>query len=88
MWADARLHASPNAGWPETAVAGSLGLALAGPRIYGGRLTDGAWLNAHGRRTATADDIRAACRLLWRAWAVLLTLAVVAAAVRMTVGGF
>src|SRR5262249_50787658 len=33
---DAHRHRSPNAGFPEAAMAGALGLALAGPRVYGG----------------------------------------------------
>ena len=53
---DARLHRSPNAGWPEAAMAGALGLRLAGPRIYGGVLVDDAWMG-DGRSEATARDI-------------------------------
>jgi len=59
---DARHHRSPNAGWPEAAMAGALGLALAGPRHYGGVLVEDA-LMGDGRREATAADIRAALRL-------------------------
>lgn len=59
---DARRHRSPNAGWPEAAMAGALGLALAGPRHYGGVLVEDA-LMGDGRREATAADIRAALRL-------------------------
>jgi adenosylcobinamide-phosphate synthase len=75
MWRDARLHRSPNAGWPETATAAVLGLALAGPRIYGGVITDDPYLNAEGSRDATPEDIRRAVALVWRAWGVLLGLA-------------
>lgn len=71
MRRDARLHASPNAGWPEAAVAASLGLALAGPRIYGGALTDDPYMNAEGRPEATPDDIDGVIRLLWFAWLVV-----------------
>ncbi len=53
---DARHHRSPNAGWPEAAMAGALGLKLAGPRSYHGRPTEDAWIGA-GRSEATADDI-------------------------------
>src|ERR1700676_5253017 len=53
---DARQHRSPNAGWPEAAMAGALGLRLAGPRIYGGVLVDDAWMG-DGRAEATAQDI-------------------------------
>ena len=60
---DARRHRSPNAGWPEAAMAGALGLGLAGPRAYGGVLVDDAVMNAGGRRDATAADIRAALQV-------------------------
>ncbi len=46
MLRDARKHASPNAGWPESAVAGALGLALGGPRRYGGVVIDAPWLGS------------------------------------------
>jgi adenosylcobinamide-phosphate synthase len=53
---DARQHRSPNAGWPEAAMAGALGLRLAGPRIYGGVAVDDHWMG-DGRTDATAQDI-------------------------------
>ncbi len=59
---DAGRHRSPNAGWPEAAMAGALGLALAGPRHYGGVLVEDA-IMGDGRRDASAADIRAALRL-------------------------
>ena len=59
---DAPRHRSPNAGWPEAAMAGALGLALAGPRSYGGKRVDDAWMGS-GRRDATAVDIHRALRL-------------------------
>jgi adenosylcobinamide-phosphate synthase len=64
MARDARLHRSPNAGWPEAAMAGALGLALAGPRRYGERVVDDPFLNAGGRRDASAKDIRRGLRVL------------------------
>lgn len=62
--ADARLHASPNAGWPEAAFGGALGLALGGPRVYSGVAVDDPWMNREGRQAATPADIGAALRLL------------------------
>jgi adenosylcobinamide-phosphate synthase len=71
---DAASHRSPNAGYPEAAMAGALGLALAGPRIYGGVRIDDAFMG-DGRREATAADIRAALSLYIRADAMLIALA-------------
>ena len=62
IFRDARKHRSPNAGWPEAAMAGALGLKLAGPRVYGSELVDDAYMG-EGRRDAGADDIRHALRL-------------------------
>jgi adenosylcobinamide-phosphate synthase len=75
---DAARHRSPNAGFPEAAMAGALGLALAGPRRYGGVLIDDA-LMGDGRRDASAADIRAALALYRRADAVLIGMVAVAA---------
>lgn len=68
---DARRHRSPNAGWPEAAMAGALGLRLAGPRVYGAVRVEDGWMG-DGRAEATAADIRralrlyrSACLLLW-----------------------
>lgn len=69
---DARRHRSPNAGWPEAAMAGALGLALAGPRRYGGIRVEDALMNAGGRREATAGDIRRALALYRRADALFI----------------
>lgn len=74
---DARHHRSPNAGWPEAAMAGALGLALAGPRRYGAEIVNDGWMNDGGRAEATAADIRAAVRLM-RGAAVLSVLLAVA----------
>lgn len=78
---DARRHRSPNAGYPEAAVAGALGLALAGPRVYGGILVDDATMG-NGRRDAGPQDIRAALALYRRADLIFVALvAALAAAV-------
>jgi adenosylcobinamide-phosphate synthase len=71
---DAPRHRSPNAGYPEAAMAGALGLALAGPRTYGGVEVEDALMGC-GRRNATAADIRAALALYRRADAILIGLA-------------
>jgi adenosylcobinamide-phosphate synthase len=52
-------HRSPNSGWPEAAMAGGLGLALAGPRTYGGQVIKEKWIG-DGRARATVGDIRRA----------------------------
>jgi len=62
VWRDAAKHRSPNAGWPEAAMAGALRLKLAGPRVYGTTLVEDDFMG-DGRREATADDIRQALRL-------------------------
>ncbi|WP_457108148.1 adenosylcobinamide-phosphate synthase CbiB [Methylobacterium sp. P5_C11] len=62
MARDARRHRSPNAGWPESAMAGALGLRLAGPRVYDGTLVPDAHMG-DGRAEATADDIARALAL-------------------------
>lgn len=64
MIRDARKHRSPNAGWPEAATAGALGLALAGPRVYPGHSVNDPWVG-DGRAMATAADIRRALKLFW-----------------------
>lgn len=75
MWRDARLHRSPNAGWTEAATAAVLDVALAGPRVYGGVITDDPLVNPEGRRDPGPKDVRGAVALIWRAWAVLLGIA-------------
>ena len=66
---DAARHRSPNAGWPEAAMAGALGLKLAGPRVYGRTLVDDAFMGA-GRREADAGDIRRALGIYRAACAI------------------
>jgi len=89
VWRDAARHRSPNAGWPEAAMAGALDLKLAGPRVYGATLVDDAFMGA-GRREATAHDIRRALRLYRRACLIqapaLLALTILAVG-RAAIGG-
>ncbi len=66
---DAPLHRSPNAGWPEAAMAVTLDLSLSGPRSYGGVLTEFPLVYPEGRREAGPDDIDASVAALWRSWA-------------------
>jgi len=82
---DARHHRSPNAGYPEAAMAGALDLALAGPRIYGGVHVDDAFMG-NGRYAAKATDIRAALGLYRRADAILIGLVAVLAAALIVTG--
>lgn len=74
---DSGLHRSPNAGWPEAAMAGGLGLALGGPRQYGGERVLEASLNASGRSTASARDISDGLLIFRRACDCLALLVVV-----------
>jgi adenosylcobinamide-phosphate synthase len=78
---DAGRHRSPNAGYSEAAMAGALGLALAGPRVYHRVLVEDATMGS-GRRNARPQDIRAALALYRRADAIfVLLMAVLALAV-------
>lgn len=70
---DAGRHRSPNAGWPEAAFAGALGLSLAGPRAYGGVPVDDHFMGT-GRREANAADIRSALALYRAADTLLIAL--------------
>ena len=71
---DAKHHRSPNAGWPESALAGALGFALAGPRSYGGQMIQARFMGEGGRRDLTAADIRQALKLARVADALLIGL--------------
>lgn len=83
MWRDSGLHRSPNAGWPEAAAAAVLDVALAGPRVYGGVVTDDPYVHPQGSRHPGPGDIRRAVTLIWRAWAVLLGLAALGGMLRL-----
>lgn len=82
---DARHHKSPNAGWPEAAMAGALGISLAGPRHYHGVLVEDGEMNTGGRRDLSAADIRRALQLYWRADAVVFALVALILAVLVLV---
>lgn len=69
MLRDARRHHSPNAGWPESAIAGALGLKLLGPRVYPGEVVDAPWIG-EGTADATPDHIARALKLYAVACAV------------------
>ena len=66
MWRDARRHRSVNAGWPEAAFAGALGVRLSGPRRYGDTVVSEPWLNA-GAPDPDAAAMDAGLRLYVRA---------------------
>jgi len=60
---DGRAHASPNAGYPEAAFAGALGLWMGGPNVYHGRLVDKPVIGK-GLADARPVHIHQACRLM------------------------
>lgn len=74
VWRDAKLHRSPNAGWPEAATAGVLEVALSGPRSYEGVMRDEAFVNDDGKHDLGPVDVDAACTVLWRTWGLIVVL--------------
>lgn len=78
---DAGLHRSPNAGWPEAAMAAVLGIALSGPRSYDGRMRDYPFVNPDGRRNVRAADVDRSVMALWRSWVLFGVLAAMIAVV-------
>ncbi|WP_439499580.1 adenosylcobinamide-phosphate synthase CbiB [Bosea sp. (in: a-proteobacteria)] len=79
---DAGQHRSPNAGWPEAAMAGALSLRLAGPRVYGDVRVEDGWMG-NGRAEARAGDIRRALRLYRKACLLLGALAAAGAIIAL-----
>ncbi len=85
MRRDAKLHKSPNAGWPEAAFAGGLDVALGGPRVYAkgakGDMADAPYLNDAGDKKFGTPEITKALlvydRLLWLLFGVTLVLAAI-----------
>lgn len=71
---EAARHRSPNAGWPEAAMARAIGTALSGPRSYAGKLTDFPFVNPQGRKRIGPHDIDAATRALWVTWGAFTAL--------------
>ncbi len=80
MIRDANRHRSINAGWPEAAMAGALGVRISGPRSYHGIVTEEPWLN-EGARDPRAADLRSGLVLYNRAVLLLGGLLVVLALV-------
>ena len=80
---DASHHRSPNAGWPEAAMAGALGIRLSGPRIYDGVAVEERWVG-EGNSELGARDIRLALKLYRTACGVqIAVLAVIALGLRL-----
>lgn len=71
---EAPRHRSPNAGWPEAALAWALNFALSGPRSYDGQMRDEPFVNANGIRDLNAAHISETSGILWRVWALMLIL--------------
>lgn len=74
---DARRHKSPNAGWPEAAMARALNIALAGPRSYDGQMQQLAWVNGDANQHSGAGDIDRAVAMLWRVWRLTVGLVLI-----------
>lgn len=71
---DAPMHRSPNAGWPEAAMAVSLDIALSGPRSYDGDTRDYPFVNSNGNKAIGPNEIDAAVSVLWRVWGICLVI--------------
>jgi adenosylcobinamide-phosphate synthase len=78
---DAPLHRSPNAGWPEAAMASTLNVALSGPRAYHGKVQDFPWVNGDGARDIGAKEVDQAVDALWSGWLVLVGIVIALAVV-------
>ncbi|UWQ14626.1 adenosylcobinamide-phosphate synthase CbiB [Aliiroseovarius sp. M344] len=78
---DAPLHRSPNAGWPEAAMAATLNVALSGPRSYEGETCDFPWVNGDGAHDIGSKEIDQAVDMLWAGWLALFGIVIVLAVV-------
>lgn len=78
---EAPMHRSPNAGWPEAAMAHGLDIALSGPRSYGGGIKDYPFVNGKGAHDLGPDNIDAAVDVLWKTWGIALIYAAISAVV-------
>lgn len=79
MWRDARRHRSPNAGWPEAALAGALEVRLSGPRVYHDGVADEPWLNLEAPDPQPGDIDRALRLFRFAMLGLALSLAILAA---------
>ncbi len=80
MRRDAPKHGSPNAGWPEAAMAAVLGLKFGGPRTYQGEPVDLPFMG-EGREHLTRLDIKRGLKLfsraMWLLFAAMLALGLI-----------
>lgn len=83
---DARTHASPNAGWPEAAFAGALGLALGGPRTYPGQGATEHWIGGDGKRRYGPRAIGRGLKLYIAACAVNALVGMAIVGIRASLG--
>lgn len=74
VWRDSKKHRSPNAGWPESAMAAVLNIALGGPRIYDGDQVDEPFMNASGQMALSSDVIEHAITVFYRAMLIATVL--------------
>lgn len=79
---DAQLHKSPNAGWPEAAMAHKHQIALAGPRSYDGKMTDFPYVNRMGRKDIRPSDIGETIKTLWQVWGIAVVCAIFIGAIQ------
>lgn len=83
---DARLHPSPNSGYPESAVAGALGIRLGGENVYHGVASFRAYMG-DPLRAMEPEDIILASRLMLRSSALFVCLCAAAALLWHGIGG-